>query len=96
MVVIVLLPAIVNLPAPSLDRVQLNVEPPPSKVLAPAAVILIIPVPVPAVVVNPTGLALEKAPVLASVHFNVPPLKVKFFVPVAAVLNCVVVRIYPT
>lgn len=42
----------------------------------------IVPVPVPAVVVNPVGAALLNAPVPAVVTTRVPPLKVKSFVPV--------------
>jgi hypothetical protein len=51
MVLKVLLPEIVKAPAPPWLRVQLNVEPPPTKVLAVAPVMEIVPVPVPAVVV---------------------------------------------
>lgn len=55
MLVNVLEPVIVSAPAPPWFNVQLNVEPPPTKVLAVAAVIEIVPVPVPAVVVKPVG-----------------------------------------
>ena len=47
----VLEPVIVSAPAPDWLSVQLKVDPPPTKVLAVAAVMLIKPVPVPAVVV---------------------------------------------
>ena len=47
----VLAPVIVSAPAPSWLSVQLKVDPPPTKDLAVAAVMLIKPVPVPAVVV---------------------------------------------
>jgi len=80
-VVKVLLPETVSVPAPSLERVQLNVEPPPTKVLAVAPVMLILPVPVPAVVVKFVGLALLKAVVEAVGQIRVPPLNVRFFVP---------------
>ena len=76
-------PVIVNVPAPPWFNVQLNVEPPPTNVLAVAAVMEIAPVPVPAVVVNPVGAALLNDVVFAVGQTNVPPLKVKFFVPVA-------------
>ncbi len=78
-------PVMVNAPAPPWLIVQLNVEPPPTNVLAVAAVIEIAPVPVPAVVVNPVGAALLNDVVFAVGQTNVPPLKVKFFVPVAVV-----------
>ena len=84
-VVKVLLPETVNAPAPSFDRVQLNVEPPPTKVLAVAAVMLILPVPVPAVVVKFVGPALLKDDVFALGQTSVPPLNVRFFVPAAVV-----------
>ena len=76
-------PLIVNAPAPPLFSVQLYVEPPPTKVLAEALVRLIVPVPVPAVVVNPVGAALLKAVVPEAAMDKVPPLKVRFLVPVA-------------
>ena len=85
MLVKVFAPDMVNAPAPSLDRVQLNVEPPPTNVLAVAAVMLILPVPVPAVVVYPVGTALLKDVVAAVGQTSVPPLKVRFLVPVAVV-----------
>jgi hypothetical protein len=80
----VLLPLIISVPAPSLDSVQLNVEPPPIKDLAVALDILIFPVPVPAVVVNPVGAEFSNpAIVLPPATTKVPPLNVRFFVPVA-------------
>ena len=78
-------PVMVNAPAPPWFNVQLNVEPPPTNVLAVAAVMEIVPVPVPAVVVKPVGAALLNAVVAAVGQTNVPPLNVKFFVPVAVV-----------
>ena len=74
-------PVTVKAPAPPWLIVQLNVEPPPTNVLAVAAVMEIAPVPVPAVVVKFVGAALLKAVVAAVGQTNVPPLKVKFFVP---------------
>jgi len=79
----VLLPDTVRAPAPSFDRVQLNVEPPPTNVLAVAAVMLILPVPVPAVVLKFVGAALLNASTAAAEHRSVPPLKVKSLVPAA-------------
>ena len=78
-------PVMVNAPAPPWFNVQLNVEPPPTNVLAVAAVMEITPVPVPAVVVKLVGAALLNAVVVAAGQTNVPPLKVRFFVPVAVV-----------
>jgi len=75
----------VKAPAPPWLSVQLNVEPPPTNVLAVAAVMEIVPVPVPAVVVKLVGAALLNAVVEAVGQTNVPPLNVKFFVPVAVV-----------
>ena len=75
----------VKAPAPPWLSVQLNVEPPPTKVLAVAAVMEIEPVPVPAVVVKLVGAALLNAVVAPVGQTNVPPLNVKFFVPVAVV-----------
>ena len=85
----------VKAPAPPWLSVQLNVEPPPTNVLKVAAVIEIVPVPVPAVVVKLVGCALLNAVVLAPVINIVPALNVRFFVPVAVVnlTDCVVV--YP-
>ena len=54
-------PVMVNAPAPPWFNVQLNVDPPPTNVLAVAAVMEIVPVPVPAVVVNPVGESLLNA-----------------------------------
>ena len=82
---IVLLPDIVSAPAPAFSNVQLYVEPPPTNVLAVAALIDILPVPMPAVVVKLVGAALLNEVVFAAGHNNVPPLKVMFFVPVAVV-----------
>ena len=78
-------PVMVKAPAPPWLSVQLNVEPPPTNVLAVAAVMEITPVPMPAVVVNPVGTSLLNAVVEAVGQINVPPLKVKFFVPVKVV-----------
>ena len=75
----------VSVPAPPWFSVQLNVEPAPTNVLPVAAVIEIDPVPVPAVVVKLVGAALLNAVVEAVGQTNVPPLNVKFFVPVAVV-----------
>ena len=88
-------PVIVNAPAPPWFRVQLNVEPPPTKVLAVAAVMDIVPVPVPAVVVNPVGTALLNAVVAAVGHINVPLLNVRFLVPVAVVYAVPTVSVFP-
>ena len=95
MAVKVLLPEIVNAPAPSLDRVQLNVEPPPTKVLAVAAVMLILPVPVPAVVVKFSGVALLKDVVDAVGQTSVPPLNVRFFVPGPVIYDVPTVSVFP-
>jgi hypothetical protein len=91
----VLLSVMVNAPAPPWFTVQLYVEPPPTNVFAVAAVILIVPVPVPAVVVNPVGTALFHAVVVAAEHAIVPPLNVMFFVPVAVTKVVVGVSVYP-
>jgi hypothetical protein len=88
-------PVMVKAPAPLWASVQLNVEPPPTNVLAVAAVMEIVPVPVPAVVVNPVGAALLNAVVFAPDISNVPPLNVIFFVPVAVVSLVVHVRVKP-
>jgi len=84
-VVKVLLPEMVSAPAPSFDRVQLYVLAPPTNVFAVAAVMLILPVPVPAVVVKLVGATLLKAVAVAAGHTKVPALKVRFFVPAAVV-----------
>jgi hypothetical protein len=73
-------PVIVSAPAPPWLRVQLKVDPPPAKVLAVAAVKEMMPVPVPAVVVNPVGFALLNA-VPDTLSASVPPLNVIFLVP---------------
>ena len=62
--------------------------------MAVAAVMLILPVPVPAVVVNPVGCALFHAVAVAFVTVTVPPLKVKFFVP-ASVMNEFTESVWP-
>ena len=85
----------VNAPAPPWLSVQLNVDPPPTNVLSVAAVMEIVPVPVPAVVVKLVGCALLNAVVVAAGQTNVPPLKVKFFVPVAVTNDVVLVRVNP-
>ena len=88
-------PVMVKAPAPPWLSVQLNVEPPPTNVLAVAAVMEIVPVPVPAVVVNPVGFELLNEVALAPVQTIVPPLKVRFFVP-APVTNLVgQVKVFP-
>jgi hypothetical protein len=96
MLVNVLAPVIVSAPKPPWFNVQLNVEPPPAKVLAVAAVIEIVPVPVPAVVVKFVGAALLNEVVLAFGQTRVPPLKVRFFVPVAVVNRVPTVSVRPT
>lgn len=60
-----------------------------------AAVIEIEPVPVPAVVVKFVGAALLKAVAVAAGHTNVPPLNVRFLVPVAVVNAVPTVRVKP-
>jgi hypothetical protein len=77
----VLEPVIVNAPAPPWFKAQLKVEPAPIKVLADALVNDIDPVPVPAVVVNPVGLALLNAVVPDETITKEPPLNVRFLVP---------------
>ena len=62
--------------------------------MAVAAVILILPVPVPAVVVKPVGAALLNAVVVALETASVPALNVRFFVP-AAVMKEGVVNVNP-
>ena len=89
-------PVTVKAPAPPWLIVQLNVDPPPTNVLADAEVMEIVPVPVPAVVVKLVGTALLKAFVDAAVHTNDPPLKVKFFVPVAVVNLVDGVQVFPS
>ena len=88
-------PVMVKAPAPPWFNVQLNVDPPPTNVLAVAAVMEIMPVPVPAVVVNPVGAALLNAVVVAAGQTNVPPLNVRFFVPVAVVKEVPTVYVKP-
>ena len=88
-------PVMVNAPAPPWLSVQLNVEPPPTNVLAVAAVMEIMPVPVPAVVAKLVGAALLNDVVFGSGQTKVPPLKVKFFVPVAVVKRVPTVNVLP-
>ena len=85
----------VKAPAPPSLSVQLNVEPPPTNVLKVAAVIEIVPVPVPAVVVKFVGEAVLNAVVFGSGQTKVPPLKVKFFVPAAVVKRVPTVNVFP-
>ena len=85
----------VKVPAPPWLTVQLNVDPPPTNVLAVAAVMEIVPVPVPAVVVKLVGAALLNDDVFAEGQTNVPPLKVRFFVPVAVVKRVPTVYVKP-
>ena len=85
----------VKAPAPPWFSVQLKVDPPPTNVLAVAAVMEIVPVPVPAVVVNPVGCALLNDVVFGSGQIKVPPLKVRFFVPVAVVNLVPTVNVFP-
>ena len=75
-------PVMVNAPAPPWLSVQLNVDPPPTNVLADAEVMEIVPVPVPAVVVKLVGAMLLKAFVAEFEQTKIPPLNVKFFTPV--------------
>ena len=82
-------------PVPPWLIVQLNVDPPPTNVLAVCPVREIVPVPVPAVVENPVGAALLNDVVLEPVIIIVPPLNVRFFVP-ALVANLVgQVKVFP-
>ena len=74
---------------------QLNVEPPPTNVLAIALVMEIVPVPVPAVVVKLVGAALLNANPPAPEQNIVPPLKVKFFAPPAVTNLTEEVLVYP-
>ena len=91
----VLAPVTERVPAPSLDRVQLKVEPPPTKVLPGAAVMLILPVPVPAVVVYAVGAALLKAVAVPAGQTKNPLLNVRFFVPAAVAYDVPTVRVLP-
>jgi hypothetical protein len=63
--------------------------------LAVAAVIEIVPVPVPAVVVNPVGTLLYQAVLVAAEQTTVPPLNVKFFVPGKVTTAEVAVNVKP-
>jgi hypothetical protein len=89
-------PVIVNAPAPPWLSVQLNVEPAPLKVLAAEAIIEIVPVPVPAVVVNPVGSGLTNEFTVPRLQAKVPPLNVRFFVPVAVVNLPPAVKVFPS
>jgi len=89
-----LAPVIVNAPAPSLDRIQGNVVPPPTNVFAVEALMLIFPTEEPDATVKLVGAALLKAVVVAAVQTSVPPLNVRVFVPVA-VINVGVVSVLP-
>jgi hypothetical protein len=73
----------------------LYIDPPPTNVLAVAAVMEIVPVPVPAVVVKLVGAALFQAVALAAEQTKVPPLNVKFFVPAAVPAEVVFVSVNP-
>jgi hypothetical protein len=88
-------PVMVKAPAPPWLSVQLNVEPPPTNPLADAEVMEIVPMPVPAVVVNPVGAALLNIFVAAPVHTILPPLNVIFFVPVEIVTLIDTVQVFP-
>jgi len=88
-------PVMVKAPAPPWLSVQLNVEPPPTNVLAVAAVMDIVPTPVPAVVVKLVGAALLNTVVLAAVHNIVPALNVIFFVPETVVTLIDTVQVFP-
>jgi len=88
-------PVMVKAPAPPWFIVQLNVEPPPTNVLAVAAVMEIVPTPVPAVVVKLEGAELLNDNVPEFAQSNVPPLKVTFFVPTAVVNLTDCVAVYP-
>lgn len=85
MLVNVLASVIVSAPAPPWLSVQLYVEPPPTNVLATAAVMEIVPVPIPAVVVKPVGFTLLNAVDPPEGHTSVPPLNDRFLVPLPVV-----------
>ena len=89
-------PVMVKAPAPPWLSVQLNVPPAPANVLAIAAVIEIVPVPVPAVVVNPVGLLLRNAVAPEFEQTKSPPLNVKFFVPEPVCNLFDVVQVFPS
>lgn len=89
-------PVIVKAPAPAWFNVQLNVEPAPLKVLADPEVREIVPVPVPAVVVNPVGAGLVNEFAPESWQTKVPPLNVRFFVPVPVANLNPVVNVFPS
>lgn len=88
-------PVIVNVLVLPWLSVQLNVKLAPTNVLEVAPVIEITPVPVPAVVVKFVGCALLNAVAPAPDMTNVPPLNVKFLVPVAVVSLVVHVSVKP-
>ena len=84
------------MPAKAVFRTQLNVDPPPAKVLAAdVGAKVISPTPVPAVVVNPDGAALLKVGTFPPVTRIDPPLNVMFFVPAAVVKACGHVTVLP-
>ena len=88
-------PVKVNVPTPPLLIVQLNVEPPPINPLSVAPVMEIVPVPVPSVVVKLIGARLLNDDVLESGQTKVPPLNVRFFVPVEIVNLIPTVHVKP-
>lgn len=90
----VLLPVIVSAPAPPLFTAQFHVEPPPANVFVPAFVKVIVPVPVPAVVVNPVGELLVIPEPVCSQRI-VPPLNVMFFVPVSVESCAPGIKVWP-
>ena len=65
------------------------------KVLALELVSEIVPVPVPAVVVNPVGFALDQQFPPLPAHINVPPLNVIFLVPALVVTFAELVNVFP-
>lgn len=87
--------SMLRVPAPPWFRVQLNVEPPPAKLFAALPVMEIVPVPVPAVVVKPVGATLLNAAGVFAGQTRVPPLNVRFLVPVAVVYDEPTVRVFP-
>jgi len=88
-------PVMVKAPSPPWLIVQLNVEPPPTNVLAVAAVMEIVPVPVPAVVVKLVEKPLLNAITLAFEQTIIPALNVKFFVPDPVANLFVAVQVFP-
>jgi len=84
------------MPEKAVFTIQLNVEPPPAKVLAAEVGEKVMsPMPVPAVVVNPDGAALLKVGTFPPVIRIDPPLNVIFFVPAAVVKACGHVTVLP-